>query len=415
MTESTTPDMASALSQKGRLLAKFLLHILLPLLVLGAAGGLAYSYLQNSPKAKRIPPPRSAPLVEVVTLERASREVSIAAMGLVKPALEINLKPRVNGQIREVSQEFMPGGYFQRDEVILKLDPVDFELRVREAQANVDKARSALALEQGQQAIARKEFELLGQQIDETEHALVLRKPQLASARADLDRALSELDQASLDLQRTVIRAPFNAGIRSRDADLGLQVTSATTLAVLSGTDQYWIELTMAVNKLKWIKIPQNSHEAGSAVKIIDENAWGPGVYRMGRVISLAPDLETEGRLARLLVAVDDPLSLRPENSTQAKLIIGSFLRVEIQGIKLPDSVVIDRKLLRDGNTLWVLNADNKLEIRSINVTYQGADYVLATEGVEAQERIVSSPLSAAVDGMPLRTAEQLGSQGSNP
>lgn len=386
---------------------KLILHFIMPVLVLTIAAWLAYSYLDNSPKAKRVPPKHKAPLVEVTTLERTSHKVNIAAMGVVKPALEISLKPRVNGQIIEVSPEFIPGGYFNRDEVILKLDPADFELAVREAQANVDMVSSALKLEQGQQAIAHKEFELLGKKIDENDDSLILRKPQLAAAKAELDKAESTLLQSRLDLQRTVIRAPFNARIRSRDADLGLQVTSANSLAVLSGTDQYWIELTVPVSHLKWIKIPQNSSEAGSIVNIFDENAWGENAKRTGQVIRLAADLETEGRLARLLVAVDDPMSLRPENQSQPSLILGSFMHVQIEGINLSDSIAIDRKLLRDGDTIWVLNDADQLEIRPIKTAYEGVDYVLITAGVTPEDRVITTYLSAAISGMPLRAAEQ--------
>ncbi len=407
MTHSTTPDNTSAQPQKGSLLGSFLLHFLLPALALAAAGWLAYSYLQSSPKAKRVPPPRSAPLVEVVQLEPRTRTLRIEAMGVVKPALQINLKPRVGGLIQKVSPEFVPGGYFSRDELILQLDPTDFELAVREAQANVDMARSALALEQGQQNIARREFELLGQTIDEKEHALVLRKPQLATAKAELDRALSALEQSKLNLERTVIRAPFNARVRSRDVDLGVQVTPSSNLAVLSGTDQYWIELTLPVNKLKWIRIPKNSRELGSAVRIYNQNVWGTGVYRVGRVIRLAADLEPEGRLARLLVTVDDPMSLKAENNDQPQLILDSFLRVEIEGVELHDSIAIDRKLVRDGDTVWLLNEQNELEIRPLQITFQGPDYVLINQGLDAQERVISTPLSAAVAGMPLRSNEQ--------
>lgn len=401
--------------QKGQRRDRFLLHFLLPLAVLAGAAWLAYSYLQTAPKAARVPPPRRAPLVEVVKLEAATRKVTIEAMGVVKPALQINLKPRVNGQIQEVSPEFVPGGYFNHGEVIVKLDPADFDLAVREAQANVDMARSALALEQGQQNIARKDFELLGHEIDENEDALVLRKPQLASAKAELDRALSALEQASLDRQRASIRAPFNARILARDADLGEQVTSASSLAVLSGTDQYWIELTVPVNQLKWIQIPQDSREAGSTVKIYDENAWGRGIFRAGRVVRLAADLETEGRLARLLAVVDDPMSLRPEHSAEPRMILGSFLRAEIEGVSLPDSTAIDRKLLRDGDTVWVLNDENQLEIRPIKIVYQGSDYVLVTEGVKPQERVIISHLSAPVAGMPLRAPGQSSTQTPAP
>tara|TARA_R110002072_G_scaffold157176_1_gene307751 strand:- start:5235 stop:6512 length:1278 start_codon:yes stop_codon:yes gene_type:complete len=401
----------SYIQNNGFLLMKFILHFILPVLVLIIAAWIAYSYLQDSPTAKRVPPKHKAPLVETTTLERATHKVNIEAMGVVKPALQINLKPRVNGQIMEVSPEFIPGGYFKRDEVILKLDPADFELVVREAQANVDMARSALELEQGQQAIARKEFELLGKKVDENDDSLVLRKPQLAAAKAELDKAESTLQQSRLDLQRTVIRSPFNARIRSRDADLGLQVTSANSLAVLSGTDQYWIELTVPVNHLKWIKIPQNSSEPGSIVNIFDENAWGENTKRTGQVIRLAADLETEGRLARLLVAVDDPMSLLPENQSQPSLILGSFMHVQIEGINLPDSIAIDRKLLRDGDTIWVLNDADQLEIRQIKTTYEGVDYVLVTAGVTTEDRIITTYLSAAVAGMPLRAVEQRSTQ----
>ncbi len=380
-----------------------LLGILLPLVVLTCGALLALWLMKTSPKAKSKPPARAATLVEVTPVVFKDHSALINAMGLVQAAQRIVLQPRVNGEVVEISDEFVPGGIFNVGETMLRVDPTDYELVVRQITRAVAQAEADLRVEEGSQTVAKKDFELLGELVNEKDRDLVLRKPQLETARAALDAARSQLDKARLDLQRTTIAAPFNAVVQARDVNIGARVGENTALATLIGTDTYWVEATVPVNQLRWIKIPSRDAGEGSLVRIYNEAAWGAGAFRTGQVFRMTADLEQQGRMARLLIAVDDPLSLKEENEGKPVLLIGSYVRTEIEGVTLNSVAVVDRGLLRENDRVWVKTPADKLDIRPVEVAFRGRDEVLITGGLQAGEQIVTTDLAAAVKGMPLR------------
>ena len=325
-------------------------------------------------------------------------------MGTVRPGREIKLHPQVSGEIIKVSDDFVPGGRFQAGEEILRIDPTDYKLVVQQRLSDVAQAQSNFQIELGRQTVAEREYELLGEMIREEDRDLVLRKPQLESVQAALDTAEAALEQTLLDLGRTRVRSPFNAIVKSRNVDLGTIVTSANPLATLVGTDEYWVEVLVPVDQLKWILIPRSNAEKGSVVRVYNESAWGTEAFRTGHVIRLASDLEEEGRMAQLLVSIKDPLALTPGASEQPLMMIGSYVRVEIEGTTLDSVMAIDRKLIRDGDLVWIMNEDHQLEIRPVEILFRGRDHILISQGIEPNERIIVTDLAAPVSGMPLRT-----------
>jgi RND family efflux transporter MFP subunit len=327
----------------------------------------------------------------------------IEAMGTVVPALEVVLQPQVSGEVLSISDELVPGGRFRKGDELLRIDPADYELAVRQRDSERAQAQSNVSIERGQQVIARREFELLGEPTGGDDSALMLRRPQLAAVQASLAMAEAALERARLDLARTRIRAPFNAIVQSREVNTGARVTPASTLATLVGTDRYWLELAVPVDQLRWLRIPGVTGSTGSAVRIYNETAWGAERFRRGRVIRLAGDLEPESRMARVLVAVDDPLALQAADAGAPVLLLNSYARAIIEGQTLNGVVSLDRALLRDQDRVWVLGEDGRLQIRRVTVAFRGLDSVLVSAGLGAGEQVVVTDLTVPVDGMPLR------------
>jgi len=383
------------------------LRIVLPLLVL--AGGLALSLwlMETTPQARPKPRTRNAALVEVRPVEFAPQKTVVSAMGTVKPSREVSLKPQVSGEVVEVAADFIPGGNFRKGETLLRIDPTDYRLAVRQLSSEVARAESELQIEQGNQMVAQKEFELLGEKVTEEEKSLMLRRPQLDTLHAALEASRARLEQARINLGRTEIVSPFNAVVRSREINIGTRVGETSTLTVLIGTDAYWVEVSVPVSQLRWIRIPRSEEGKGAPVRIYDQAAWGKGAFREGEVIRLAAGLEEQGRMARLLVKVPDPLGLRPENASAPKMLIDSYVRAEIEGTEIPSAAAIDREVIRDGDTLWILDEENRLDVRPVEIAFRGPEQVLVTGGVEQGERLVVSPLPAPVPGMALRLEEK--------
>ena len=381
------------------------LRVLLALAILGTSAAVALYWLTHRPKPPRRAPEALAALVEVLRVAPAREQVTIRAMGTVRPAHSADLAARVSGEIVEVNPEFVPGGRFGKGARILSVERSDYELAVRQRAADLTRAQGDLALEMGQQDVARREYELLGRDLDDADRALLLRQPQLAKAKAAVSAAEAALDDAQLDLRRTDVTAPFHAVVQTRNADLGSQVNAGAALATLVGTDEYWIETAVPVDELRWIRFPDEGAGPGSAARICHESAWGRGAFRTGVVVRLMADLEPEGRMARLLVGVPDPLDLKSPSAARRPLLIGSFVRVEIAGRELVSVVRLPRSVLRDGNRVWVMDGKGTLEIREVGLAWTGDEYVYVNEGLADGDLVVTSDLAAPVPGMALRTS----------
>ena len=390
---------------------KRIVHIAVPLLVIVIGIVIAVGLVKTGPKASRKPPVKQARLVEVTPLSMGTVTTEIEAMGTVVPARKVELHPQVSGEIIKVSEQYVPGGLFRAGDEILQIDPKDYVLAVKRRESEVAQAMSNVKIEQGQQIIAQREFEMVGEAIDEKNNDLILRKPQLESVQAQLSLAQATLEQARLDLQRTRIHAPFNSIVISRSANIGSRVLNSTLLATLVGTDQYWIEVAVPVDQLKWIRIPGPGINSGSSARIYNDNVWRDGEYREGKIMQLVGDLESEGRMARLLIAVEDPLDLDGKDGRKPRLLIDSYVRVIIDGTPQKSVISIDRKHVHDGNLVWIMDEQDRLNIRTVSILFRGKSNVLVTSGVKAGERLVTTDLSAPVNNMPLRLEDEASSQ----
>ena len=398
---------------KLRILAGGAARILIAALILVGAFA-AYRYQMNtSPRAGRKKPPPQPKLVQVIPVQRADYATTVTGDAVVVPAQQVMLRPQVTGQLVEISDDVVPGGIVQAGQKLMAVDHRDYEILVRQRQYEVARALRDLKLEQGNQAIAQQEYELLGEVISEEDRELVLREPQLASAQAAEESAKAALQKAQLDLARCDIIAPFNAIIQEKHVDLGATVSVNTNLVTLFGTDEAWIEVKVWIDKLKWLTIPRQNGDPGSSVKIYNILAWGADRFRTGRVVCLIGELETKGRLARLLVAVDDPFCLKPENRDQPQLLMGSYVSATIQGRTLRAVFPVKWTHLRgENNTVWIMDKEGRLEIRPVQVVFSDVEQVYVTEGLAEGEKLVVTDIAAPVGGMLLRAAP---SEGQSP
>lgn len=378
--------------------------IAIPLVILVLGVGIAFSLIKTAPHPERKAKLQQAPLVDTLDITLAKQSVAIEAWGDVQPAHGITLRAQVIGEVIEVSPELAPGGHFAQGETILRLNPEDYLLAVRQRQADLEKARADLLLEQGNQVVAKQEFDLLGQGITEREKALVLRLPQLKSNHANIETAKAALESAKLALARTVLTAPFDATVLQRQVDLGTYITTNSDIVTLVGTDEYWVELSVAPSQLRWIKIPRTPEDLGSSVKLYHDTVWGKTTFRTGHVIRLLTDLETEGRMARVMVAIEDPLNFHTHKPESPKVLLGSYLRAEIQGQDIEQVANVNRNFIRDGDAVWLLSENDTLEIRSINIVYRGPSHVLVSHGLQEGDRLIVTDIPSPAAGMPLRS-----------
>ena len=401
------PDLSGPNRNRARL------QILLPVIVAIAGAAIAFWLLQTGPKAKPRQKARNAVLVDVRPVEFGQQTTTISVTGTVKPKHIVELKPEVSGKIIAMSEQLVPGEHFGKDQTLLNIDPRDYQLAAQQLSSEVAKAEADLQMELGRQRVARKEYELLGEKVDSEELNLMLRVPQLDSSRATLEGVKTKLEKALLDLARTTVKAPFNAVVMSRQVNLGTSVSTSTTLATLVGTDSYWVEAPIPVSLLKWINFNNREPGENSSARIFDASAWGPDRYRSGKVAGLTAQVEEQGRMAEALVEISDPLALKDQSAGGPKLLLGSYVRVEIEGSPVSRAAVIERELIRDGNRVWVMDGNGQLDIRPVDIAFRAHDHVLVTGGLQEGENLVVSNLPSPVQGMALRLADSDSQPGS--
>jgi len=383
-----------------------LFRFALVIVILVSSGAVAYHWMSNPPTTERRPPAPRAHLVEVIPVRVGPERVVVRAMGTVTPSKRIQIAAQVSGKIVDVSLNFERGGRFAAGEEILQIERADYELAVKQQEANLTKAEADVQLEMGQQAVARREYELLGEAAAEEEVPLLLREPQLAAKEAAVAVARAALERARLDLERTTVYAPFHAIVLERPVNLGSHVAPSTPLATLASADACWVETSLPVDELQWIDVPHINGTGGAAVRIYQEAAWGAEAFREGAVERLLGDLEPKGRMARLLVRVDDPLDLGTSDAARHSLLLGSFVRVEIEARELAGVARVPRSALHDGAAVWIMAPDSTLDIRPVNIAWSGRDDVLVIDDLADGELLITSTLATPVLGMALRTAE---------
>jgi hypothetical protein len=183
----------------------------------------------------------------------------------------------------------------------------------------------------------------------------------------------------------------------------GTRVTTGSDLVRLVGTDEWWVELALPQSSLRWIELPEGPDRPGSTVRIRHQS-WGPETYREGQVIRVRTDVQEGGRLARLLVAIPDPLDRT--DADRPRLLLGSFVEGTIRGRELEGVYRLEDGWLREDDTVWVMADDDTLAIRETEVLHRSGGSALIRGGLEPGDRVVTSDLAVAVAGMDLRTDE---------
>ena len=382
---------------------KLVLKVIVPVCIVVLALAYAKHQIDTRPKAIRKKPPRQSRLVTVETAYRTDCATTVSVMGTVVSAKTVTINPEVSGLVNSIAPQVVPGGTIKEGQQLVHIDSRDYETILKQRESELARARLDLKLEYGNQSVAKQEYEMLGEVINDQDRELVLREPQLDNAKSALEASEAAVNKAKLDVERCTITAPFNAIIKEKHVDPGARVSPSSPLITVIGTDEYWVEVSVPVDQLKWIDIQDEDNGRNPAAKIFNSSAWGKGVYREGKVLRLLEGLEEKGRMAQLLVSIEDPLCLKHDKSVTPIVLTGSFVQVEIQGRTIPSVVPVKREYIRDGDKVWVMNTGNQLEIRPVNIVFEEKDTKYVSSGIDEGELIVTTDISAAVDGMPIR------------
>jgi RND family efflux transporter MFP subunit len=377
-------------------------------ILLGTALVLVIIFVSEPTAKQESAAKETAMLVDVRTAVKGSYQPVFVTTGTVKPVRDIVLSPRIGGEIISRSEKFNPGETVKKGTLLLRIDPADYENILRMRESDLNQALADLTLEKGRQEVARMDYEQSGQHLSEENKALVLRIPQMNTARSNVEAARAAVEQARLDLSRTAVRAPFDAQILSRDVDVGSHVSVGEALGRLVGIDEYWVEATVPQSRIKWLTFADEKTANGAEVRIRNRSAWKEDEFRTGLLYRMIGTLNEDTRLVRVLIVVKDPLGQKLPSASRLSLMAGSFVETGIIGKEVHDVIRLNRDYVRKGQTVWVM-VDGKLDIREVDILLTDAEYAYISKGIEDGEQIVTTNLATVVDGAPLRLEENAG------
>jgi RND family efflux transporter MFP subunit len=325
--------------------------------------------------------------------------ISVRTQGEVRPKTEIDLVPQVSGRIVQMSDSFNEGAEFIPDSMLLKIDDADYRLASIRAEARVAEAQTELERQLATAQIKEEEWRDGRQNQEPTQFALNL--TQVAEAEAKLRSARAELERARLDLQRTEIRVPFHGRVRTRNVGIGQYVTAGTSLGRVFSIDTVEVRLPFTDTQLTELNLPLGfmAGDSESAPQVLFGAAMGNQDYHwLGHIVRVDAAVDNDTRLIYATAEVGDPYGLAAADGMP--MAVGMYVNAEVRGTTEQAAYVMPRMALRNQDKVYVINDENQLEIRTVNVLSTTEDRVLVTSGVNPGDRVVTSTLPNPVDGM---------------
>ncbi len=381
--------------------------IVLPIVVvvLGVLG--AVVLVRSKAPVPRQEPEVVLPLVRVVRVEPRRMRLDVTATGTVLPRTASSLAAQVAGQVISTSPAFVAGGFFARGEVLVSLDRRDYELAVERTRARVAQAELRLVEQQAEAQVASDEWSQLGEGEPDP---LVLREPQLAEARAALAAAEAELGQARLDLERSVIRAPFDGRLRRKLVDVGQYLSPGEKVAEIHGVDFAEVRLPVADHQLAFLDVVLRYRDgteafAGPTALLTGRFAGQRHTWR-GVIVRTEGEVDARSRMLHLVARVTDPYG-RGALDGRPPLAVGVFVQASIAGRWMERATLLPRAALRGDTQVLVVDDDDRLRYREVEVVRTQRDLAVIGEGLAIGERVCVSPLDMVVDGMAVRAVEE--------
>ena len=380
---------------------------ILPVLIIVFASAAAWALVNARPEVATasIAPP--ALLVDVVQARRNPVTFSVQSQGSVAPRTQTTLVAEASGQIVEVSPAFVSGGFFRKDDVLVRIDPRNYESVVKRARAAVARAETQLATETATASYAKEDYARLQRLNPNTgpASALALRKPQLSAAMAELQSAQADLEKAEGDLDRTVIRAPYDGLVRQKIADVGQYVNVGSQLATTFAIDVAEVRLPVTQNDLQFLDI--SKLRAGLPLLAVLKAQLGGETITWPATIARSEGVfDADTRVLYLVAQVPDPYGLQDGTEvTQSPLMMGTFVSAQIAGRAGGDLFVVPRESVYRGQTLWLVDDDSTIRPTSVNVVRADEDFFYISDGLSEGDRYCATAVEQPLPGMKVRVS----------
>jgi RND family efflux transporter MFP subunit len=371
-------------------------------LVLLGGFALAVLVFLSGPKMQPQPPSAIPPLVRVVEAEPRAVQMTSHTHGTVVPRTESDLVPEVDGRVTAVSPSLVSGGFFNQGDVLLEIEPVDYEVALEQARAGLARAESDL--ENARKSLTRIQDLVRRGAASDSDRDDAANRERIA--QATLREARARLSRAERDLDRTRLVAPYQGRVRNERVDVGQFVKRGNPVATIYAVDFAEVRLPIQDEELAFLDLPLGYTGGESSIPIpVTLRARFAGVEHewLGEVVRTEGELDPATRMVHVVARVPEPYVSR---NGRPPLSVGLFVDADIQGKTLSDVVILPRSALRGGDQVLVVDQDERLRFRPVDVYRVAEEEVYIVGGLTMGERVCISPLQSTSDGMLVRVAD---------
>ncbi|MBD1391219.1 efflux RND transporter periplasmic adaptor subunit [Neiella sp. HB171785] len=372
----------------------------LPVVILAVCFALAAVMFASKEPPQQEQQERQPMLVEVMSVARQDVRYTIESQGSVMPKFRSDLTSEVSGRIVTVSPNFVAGGFVRKGEVLVQLEDADYQTELKAAEATLYGAKAALEEEKARARVAEEDWrQYSAAEIPE----LGLRKPQLAKEMANLSYAEAQVERAKRNLERTQLRAPYDAILRTKEVDVGEFISRGTKVAELFGTEVAEVRLPITDTELAYLELGDDP----SAAQVMLSSQIGNKEFNWpAQLVRSEGIIDDKSRFIYAVLEIDDPYlrsnKAGPEHNLPLKF--GRFVSASVTGTAPRNMIRLPRKVLRSGNQVVVVKADDTIERRTITIERSERDTVYIRDGLADGERIAITPVAGLPNGAKVRT-----------
>ena len=355
----------------------------------------AYGLLATAPQPEQIEPEEIATAIRAIRIKKQSIQLEVLSQGNVLPRIQSELIPEVSGRVKWMSPKLVSGGYFDKDEILLSIDDRDYRSSVARNQARVTRAK---AEDEHTRFELRRMQELVKNKLtSQSSLENALRNERVA--QATLVEARISLEQAQRDLWRTEIRAPYEGLVRTKRVDLGQFITRGQSVASIYASDSVEVRLPVADRQLAYLDLPLGYRgelpDALSPEVVLSTTYGGQRYEWIGKLVRTEAEIDSKSRMINAIVRVDNKF-----DDGHPPLPIGLFVAASIKGRTVDNIVSLPRAALRNQNQVLIVDKNNRLRYRSVEVMRFEKDKVIISAGLEDGEVVSISPIQTVIDGM---------------
>ncbi|MBV1904733.1 MAG: efflux RND transporter periplasmic adaptor subunit [Pseudomonadales bacterium] len=379
---------------------------LLPLIILVVGLGIAAILIATGPTLETRERQPVPPLINAIEVIPETVAMNIIAFGAVTPRTESDLVPEVAGRIVTMSPSMVSGGFFSKGDILIRIDPLDYQVALEQARARLVRAESDL--HNAKNALSRQ-LELAKKQ-STSESLRDDAQNRFRIAKATLQEARALLSRSERDLKRTNLIAPYDGRVRSESIDVGQFVTRGRAVARLYATDFAEVRLPLHDEELAHLNIPLSvgGQDLQNPVKVTLRTQFAGRQHEwLGTIVRTEGELDPSTRMIVVIARVPSPYA---QTGQRPPLSVGLFVEATLYGPEIDNVMRVPRVALRSNGEVFVVDANNQLRARDVEVIRVANDQVFIQSGLNSGERVCISSIDHVFDGMKVRLGNPISS-----